>query len=539
MHVHHNAEEMMHLHKTLAVLVAALAVSMLAGCPAGPCREKTQCTTGCADLSSDAMSCGACGNACPFNDACYHGVCRPLVSVGPASNKTDILFMVDNSNGMSAKSEQLKVRFGGFAQLFSDAAAAGSPADLDIAVVTSDYGAGKTGSPGCQPSPGGQQGRMQALGVAAPQGCLPPTGNVNFVHFDFDATHTNTSNLPASQNLAQTFTCMASVGSMGCGFEHQLESVFAALHNPIPDNKDFLRDDARLAIVFVTDEDDSSAPPDSDMFDKSASAMWGYEDSYRQTRWGIMCDPDGSLPPYGDSGGPLSNCVPATNPPGAEYDVQRYIDFFTNPASKGGVKGNPVDVSMFAIDGPGPMEGGTVQVILSNPSTTGGQPYTPCSPLNEGSNPACVPVLQHSCQNPKNPVFDGDPAVRLNTVVRSARGGSFIGSICDDDYSASLRTIAQKILAAGIPGCLLGAPANAAKPDCLVEDVTENGDGTQTSTLITSCASSGGAPPCWSIAAQAKCSVVSPVALQLSVTRSPGAPPLPPHTATTAVCVTQ
>ena len=470
----------------------------------------------------------------------------PIYVPQSLKNKVDVLFMVDNSNSMSAMTDQLKARFDQFFKVFQQLAGGMTYADLNIGVVTSDYGAGKTGAPGCQPSPGGQQGRLQALGVAAPQGCLPPTG-ANFIHYDFNPMHANASNLPANQNLVQTFTCMASVGAMGCGFEHQLESVYAALHNPIPDNKNFLRDDALLAVVFLTNEDDSSAPPDSDMFDKSASAMWGYESSYRQTRWGIMCDyggMTGALPPYGDSGGPMANCVPATNPPGAEYDIQRYVDFFTNPKSQGGVKDDPHDVIMFGIDAPGPQESGTVQTLLSNPSTTGGQPYAACSPLNESSNPACVPVLQHSCQNPSNPVFFGDPAVRLNAVIRKAKGGFNISSICNSDYTGALQSLSNLIVSSLGAGCITSKLPDPSNPDCVVEDVTDNGDGTSNTVEILRCDKVNNATPCWSVGANPACvcamsgctNVQSPDGLGITINR--GGQQAPPRTQANVYCAT-
>ncbi|MCU1278936.1 MAG: hypothetical protein JWM53_2482, partial [bacterium] len=60
------------------------------------------------------------------------------------------------------------------------------------------------------------------------------------------------------QTLEQTFTCMAAVGSRGCGFEHPLESVYAALTNRV-ENAGSLRDDALWAVVFVINEDDGAA----------------------------------------------------------------------------------------------------------------------------------------------------------------------------------------------------------------------------------------------------------------------------------------
>ncbi|MSP58757.1 MAG: hypothetical protein EXR72_00160 [Myxococcales bacterium] len=66
-------------------------------------------------------------------------------------NKVDVLFMVDNSNSMSAMSNQLKDRFGQFFKVFKDLADKGTYADLQIGVASSDYGAGSTGAPAASP----------------------------------------------------------------------------------------------------------------------------------------------------------------------------------------------------------------------------------------------------------------------------------------------------------------------------------------------------------------------------------------------------
>jgi len=74
--------------------------------------------------------------------------------------------------------------------------------------------------------------------------------------------------------LADVFGCIAMLGSQGCGFEHQLASVLRALGAdgaPAPaQNAGFLRPDAFLQIILVSDEDDCSAPPSSDLFDSSS-----------------------------------------------------------------------------------------------------------------------------------------------------------------------------------------------------------------------------------------------------------------------------
>jgi hypothetical protein len=467
----------------------------------------------------------------------------PPAPNGMLNAKVDVLFMVDNSNSMNAMQSELQKRFPQFLQVFSDLAAAGVLTDLQIGVVTSDYGAGATGAPGCQPSPGGQRGMLQAIGAAAQAGCLKPVG-ANFIQYAFAAGGAQgANNLPPGQSLADTFTCMASVGSNGCGFEHQLESVYAALHNGLPENQGFIRNDALLVIVFVTNEDDSSAPPTTDMFETSLAAIYGFEDSYRQTRFGVECCPPGmascaanqlQLTPYADSMGPLTQCQPAPNPngigPGKEYDVSRYIDFFTLPAAQGGIKDDPNRVVLVALDAPD----NPVQIILSNPGTAGGQAYIECPQLDEASNPPCVPVLQHSCQNPAEPVFFGDPAVRLNTVVNAAPN-HLLASICESDYSVPLQNVASAVASHIGIGCLPYALGGAAAPDCTVEMRTENVDGTTTVVQVPACAA-GGSRPCWQAATNAAgaCSGSSPDNLQLTVVF--GAP-APPNTSITATCV--
>jgi hypothetical protein len=354
--------------------------------------------------------------------------CLPL----PAP-KIDVLFMVDNSNSVLPIQEELFSSFAEFIKPFNDFGSA----DLHIGVVTSDYGAGATGAPGCKASPGGQLGWLQATGVAAPNGCAAPASE-NFVRYVVNGPN----NLPMGQDLLRTLVCMASVGQIGCGFEHPLESVYAALHNNLPANAGFLRPEAVLLVIFVTNEDDCSGTPDTQLFDKNLTATYGYEDSFRCTRFGLTCA--GKAPPYGESHGPLGACVPTpAGPDHGLYGVDRYIDFFTRPASQGGLKDDPLKVVLAAIDAPSD----PVEVLLSDPGTPNGTAYARCGLLNEASNPPCVPVVQHSCEDYQRPGFSGDPAVRLNTVVASAPNHR-IHPICGVDFGPFLRDFAQAALTA-------------------------------------------------------------------------------------------
>jgi hypothetical protein len=442
-------------------------------------------------------------------------------------DKVDLLFMVDNSNSMDAMQTALKQKFPQLFQALSQIAAAGTPPDLHVGVVTSDFGAGSTGAGTfCGPYGSGQGGRLQPIGQYAAAGCMPPVG-ANYIQFNYKD---GSSNLPAGQDLVATFTCMASVGSMGCGFEHQLESAYAALHDNIPENAGFLRDDALLAVVFLTNEDDSSAPPTSDLFDPTKVSEYGIEDSYRSTRFGILCG--GQMPPYGPSNGPLASCVPA--PDGLEFGVQRYIDFFTKAAVQGGVKRDPKDVILVAIDAP---EDPVEIDLTQNPNAPEGQyPDCPVPTVSDG-NPLCTPVLAHSCRNSDEPAFYGDPAVRLNTVVRAASHHA-IASICASDYSSAMKQVTDLISVNLLPACIPASLTDLSNPDCAVEDVTTNVDtGVVTVNVIPSCATQPDANPCWSVQAQTACSSISPDGVAVVVDRK-GANP-PPDTDVRFACATR
>ncbi|MSP58756.1 MAG: hypothetical protein EXR72_00155 [Myxococcales bacterium] len=341
------------------------------------------------------------------------------------------------------------------------------------------------------------------------------------------------NNLPLHQNLVQTFTCMASVGDSGCGFEHPLESVYAALHNNLPENAGFLRESALLTVVFVTNEDDCSGPPDSYLYDKSRVAQYGFLSSYRCNRFGQVCGKPAMPPPYGDSGGPLSGCAAAPNPggagPGKLYDISRYINFFTRPFTQGGVKLNPSDVLLVGLDAPAE----PVRVILSNPGSSAKE----CGQVNDASSPPCVPVVQPSCQNNAQPEFFGDPAVRINAVINAAANHR-ISSICDQDFTPALDGLAQLIVSNLGTGCIPAALPDPNNPVCTVEDVTHSADGHTIVLEIVRCTAPNSSKyyPCWRVEKSDQCAG-SPQGLGLTIDRN--SQPGPDNTETAASCVIQ
>lgn len=464
-------------------------------------------------------------------------------------NKVDILFVIDNSPSMKPKQAQLAERFPTLINVLASFGAAGSPASYHVGVVTSDLGANTFVDSLKQCQPGGDAfggGRLQAKGEAASSTCKVVTGGVKYIDFNqLDST----DNLPSGQDLATTFGCMADVGDIGCGFEQTLEAAYQALKNTsIDDNAGFLRNDAILAVVFVTDEDDCSAASSADIYNPMPSTPpdsggLGLLNSYRCNKFGHVCDdPNGGqsiLVPYGPSGGQLQNCRPATEADGGKlYDVERYINLFTKPVAQGGVKVNPEDVILVAISAD---PAGGYETILGNPTKQdgSGQPEPCTGPLGQ----ACAVLVKHSCVAPSDLRFFGDPAVRIKKVVDSAKNHQFT-SICDTDYTAALQALGELIVSQIGAGCL-GAPiTNPDNPDCVVEDVQTLGDGSTSITKIDPCGANGFVDKsCWKLTPNTKCKEIrSPINCGLeqfgmTIDRGPGGQP-PANTTARVFCNT-
>ncbi len=493
------------------------------------------------------------------------------------NNAVDILFMVDNSSSMTAMQAQLQAHFADFLKVFEDLATAGTYADVHIGVVTSDYGAGDVANPGvggCDAAPGGQKGIMQVLPATylGLKNCAAPTGSP-YIEYSFQPGGAN--NLPVGQTgvagLNETFTCMASVGAQGCGFEHQLESVYQALTQTnalapggAGPNGNFLRPEAILAIVFVTNEDDASADPKTHIYEPvGVNNAYGYYDTYRQTRWGVGCKQGGKytntpypmMLPTDGSGNPVpidlsgDGCEGAPNLVstdfGLEYDLSRYINFFT-----GTVKSNPLNVVLVGIDGPTTK----YQIILANQGTGLGlmdgthpsKTFQLCETLNP---PACAVRLNHSCQNNADPAFFADPPIRLSTVIHNGKTLADEEPICgadfnsEPDYTASLKKVGNLISSALAPGCIPARLTSVTNPDCSVQDVTQLTSTTTSQVTIPECnmgvttptPTYNGQLPCWVVQAKVGCSPTkmdgtpnplgSPDGVGLTVIRKGSAPP--------------
>ena len=385
-------------------------------------------------------------SACTSQGANIGGGWHTVVDTPPEPIEAiDILFVIDNSGSMqndqyalvSAAGQQL------FAQL--EVELGGMP-DLHLGVVSTDLGAGPYPISGCTGT--GDNGIFQsARGDAAPVDCTGPTDSY-IVDID-DGAGGRIRNYDPVQGLAGTFSCIGRLGITGCGFEQPLEAMRRALDGTNPENAGFLRDDAFLLVVLLTDEDDCSAF-DTAMFD-TASTMpddpLGALSSFRCFEYGVRCDPDNPR-----TLGAKQDCVTRDDSP-YMTPVDDFAAFLATQKT---------DPSLVMLAGIVPPPG-PVAVVGAQET---GNPV-----LGEACTPPPIPCPPEEPDCSQGPV---QPAVRLDAIIHSFPARYAFEPMCDDTTANMLSRIART--AAGVmagDSCLLGdrLPLDAA---CRAFDVVGN-----------------------------------------------------------------
>ena len=410
-------------------------------------------------------------------------------------SKIDVLFMIDNSHSMAEKQAQLQANFPKLKEKLDSLAAANHPAWYHIGVVTSDLGAGPTSLGNGSCTPGGDGGKLQMIPKVPPAGlnCVA-TGSdtvtkMSANYIDLNQLPSGGDNLPAGMTLDEMLSCMTSVGDTGCGYEHQLESVYRALHDLPAENQGFLRTDAALAVILLTDEDDCSAPPNTDLFDPAQLKYGVANSSFRCTQFGIQYGKNPPVFPLPSAGGVFSDVAPADAAVTKLWATGRYIDFFTKPKSSGGLKDDPSIVFLAGIAGP--VINNVMEVDVS-------------SPCVDNMAIASCPFVVPSCNSAIDPRNEsGTPAVRISAVVNSAINHAS-ESICDTDYSPSVDSLFEQINASLNAGCL-SSPIDYVNGFALCSVI----DMSDTDSLLPAC--NGANPdslPCWEIVSDSNCPAV-------------------------------
>ncbi|MCU0663372.1 MAG: hypothetical protein MUC50_13730 [Myxococcota bacterium] len=213
-----------------------------------------------------------------------------LGEVVPGLDALDVLLVVDNSASMAEEQQTLATSIYNLVMSVANPAPGsgiGRPvSDVRVAVATTDLGLQYGGHPGpsglalggCREQ--GDNGSLSQYGPdlivelqagvieCAPEGsqcptgwscdagrCSPePGGTVAFTCPAVSGLFASSDEVGIGFDLALRAACLAQVGTTGCGFEQQLEASLVTLaHHP-----ELVRDNALLAVIVVSDEEDCS-----------------------------------------------------------------------------------------------------------------------------------------------------------------------------------------------------------------------------------------------------------------------------------------
>jgi hypothetical protein len=352
----------------------------------------------------------------------------------PPQSKVDVLFMIDNSNSMEPKQASLMQFFPKFMERLQ---AMEPPLDMHIGIVTSDLGAGQFTPPSCDTA-GGDKGVLQN----SPRGASCIVAQLDDPNDRFLRYADNGATANFTGTIEDAFSCYAAVGIGGCGFEHQLASVRAAFDTAFDPchqgtnctaelNAGFLRPDAALALVLLSDEDDCSAPSNSTLFDPTQTTLTselGPLTSYRCFQFGSLCD---GADPGRDPGSKLNCEVGTFQPNKPEHQlspVEEFAAFFK------GLKADPRMVSVSVLSGPpGPVVVGT---------DANGYPDL---------EPACTGAMGFA-----------DPALRLHKLTTLFDGDrTQFTSLCADDLAPAMDQVGTLVNNASVVAwCLDFAPVD-------------------------------------------------------------------------------
>jgi hypothetical protein len=273
-------------------------------------------------------------------------------------------------------------------------------------------------------------GDAQCQGLGSPPGTGPFFGMAErFIDYRASA-----QNLDAA---ATTFSCIARLGKNGCGLEQQLESLLKALTPPDSAikfsmgssghgtareagvspgaNAGFLREDALLVLVLVSDEDDCSIPDASnEIFDAMSTRIPG--------EINVRC----GLPENQSLLHQVPRYVQGLRALKSAAHQDRIIvtsivgmPLATDPNQRARVGEAAID-AVLASD--------AMQFRVQR-----NQPQTADEPV-----PACTSIRGDGV---------AAPARRLLQVTKSFGDNAIVSSICEDEYASALNTLLEKVAA--------------------------------------------------------------------------------------------
>lgn len=388
------------------------------------------------------------------------------------SKKVDVLLVIDNSGSMGEEQANLATNFNAFIETLDVAGA-----DFRIAITTTDVGGDV-----CGPIAGGEMQLSSCLDRPASfefdgdslyeAACMAhcqlgdadleirPTAveeGGELVARPWIESHNGVNNLVGDVDTFSAFQCFAPQGISGCGWESPLEATARALghmQDPTRPEYGFLREDALLAILVVTDEVDCSYNPEFEdaLFETDTFKAEGTTSKTSAICWnaGVACT--------GES--PYDECVAAdldangqpTSSPGQMVlrPVSHYVGVLEEIAAQK-ADGREVLVSVIAGVPSGYQTGMVEQVFADSPD--------PFFQMNFGIGAGCENVIDGVLQT-------AVPPVRLETFAREfmspalPEGARNVYSVCDADYTPAIEDIVASIEQELPPACFNGCVAD-------------------------------------------------------------------------------
>jgi hypothetical protein len=370
----------------------------------------------------------------------------------------DILFVIDKSPSVAANRANIVANFNRFVSTL-ETSLGGLPS-LHVAVVSSDMGtkgssdaspgATISGTGGCSGS--GDDGAM-LVNDAPVQGVF--LRDVEVAPGQRERNYTG--------EFTDAFVEMLDLGTTGCMFEQPLHAMRRALDGH-PANAGFIRPEAVLAVIFVTDEDDCSVPTPG-LF-TSETTTWGPLTSFRCTKAGLTCADNGATPEEMAQLGVKGQCTLRSN----EHldDIAPYRDFLVN------LKGDTSKVMVSAVVG----------LDL---------PFIVEDRIPEGGTVAS-PAMHHSCVATTSAgMLAAEPAPRLVDFTERFTDHQIV-FMCQEDLSYAIVPIAQRVQTPSAPCLTTTIPDNAT---CFVEDTL----GSTTTRIDDEC----GTAPCFRVVTDTAC----------------------------------
>ena len=239
----------------LRTVVASSLIGALAGCGSDPSAGETTST----------------GTQTGTNTGTRGSVYE--IPVAPI-RELDLVFMIDNSVGMPAKVDKMNAQWSKMLAALKDPTDGTYP-DLRVALIDSDLGTGGAyARDSCGPNASNGQSAYGDLGnfqMRGGTGCGMNSADALWIEYTKGLPVNYTAK--AGQDINNVFQCLATnLGESGCGEEHSLQAFEFALvaQNLHVDQfslqNSFLRPEAYLGLVFITDEDDCSAATNDGMF---------------------------------------------------------------------------------------------------------------------------------------------------------------------------------------------------------------------------------------------------------------------------------